>query len=342
MGVFLGDAANKKAINIERIAGALPRHLLAHIVMGEKHFFMAHPTKTGTGWLAYIAKGLHLMNCFISLEYSHPRLALVQRGLEQRSCVLDLLLLAGAVWNTELAGASAFSHYVLCAEGIRLTSAALATALQQDLDRGADSSKSKNDSSSSSTHSKANTTTNGGIPYLYEWYDALIVHPKLNTFISLPIDTINLLQSVTFKALQSSPDHIPKLCRSFHTQLEAFYLMCCSEEFIGQLLLHPIFLEGELLRILQQSLDIRKHPWTSSSNNQALSASGTLPNANPANAFQQNEPLSSVLHQILRVLYLLDLITYVLNNTKYHVCINVVTPLTFKDMYYLKKRALAF
>lgn len=331
MGVFLGDNANKKAINIERIAGALPRHLLAHIVMGEKHFLLSHPTKTGTGWLAYIAKGLHLLNCFISLEYLHPRLALIQRGLEQRSCVLDLLLLAGSVWNTELAGAVAFSHYVLCAEGIRLTSAALATALQQDLDRGAESNKS-----TTSISLNGNNNSNGGIPYLYEWYDALIIHPKLNTFISLPIDTINLLQNVTFKALQSSPDHVPKLCRSFHTQLESFYLMCCSEEFIGQLLLHPIFLEGELLRLLQQSLDIRKSPWTSSSTNQSsLSASGSLP-ANAANAFQQSEPLASVVHQILRVLYLFICNYNLISGYIY------ISLLSSEDMYYLKKRALAF
>lgn len=254
-----------------------------------------------------------------------------------RSCVLDLLLLAGAVWNTELAGASTFPHYVLCAEGIRLTSAALGTALQHDLDRGVESNKATNPSkppehspiptaasppplNSPSTSPHNNHTTNGTSPtkhtssdpsippYSYEWYDALIIHPKLTTFTSLPIDTINLLQKVTFRALSSSPDHVPKLCRSFHTQLEAFYLMCCSEEFVGQLLLHPVFMEGELLDILQQVLHLWKSPWNKDGK-QALTSSGGANTSGSGggvvgHAFQQNDPIVSVVSQILRVLYL--------------------------------------
>jgi hypothetical protein len=347
LGVFLGDNNNKQAINIEKVASTLPRHLLAHIVTGERNFILTHPGMPANSWLAYTAKGLHLINCFISLEFQYPRLAAVQRGLEHRSCILDLLLLAGAVWNTELAGATTFPQYVLCAEGIRLTSAALGTALQHDLDRGAESNKSSkpNDpprdtptsvspiphapplaptletpstTTTTSHNNNGNNATNGTpqsnitkhndlptLPYSYEWYDALIIHPKIHTFTSLPIDTINLLQKVAFRALQSSPDHVPKLCRSFHTQLEAFYLMCCSEEFVGQLLLHPVFVEGELLSILQQALHLWKSPWTSPSK-QALTASGGIAGASAANAFQQHEPIASVVNQILRVLYLIS------------------------------------
>eukprot|EP00026_Physarum_polycephalum_P004767 Phypoly_transcript_04791.p1 GENE.Phypoly_transcript_04791~~Phypoly_transcript_04791.p1 ORF type:complete len:620 (+),score=115.73 Phypoly_transcript_04791:183-2042(+) len=333
LGVFLGDSNNKQAINIEKVASSLPRHLLAHIVMGDRNFTLTHPGMAANGWLAYTAKGLHLINCFVSLEWSYPRLAAVQRGLEHRSCILDLLLLAGAVWNTELAGATTFPHYVLCAEGIRLTSAALSAALQHDLDRGAESNKPKpTDSSSSSSTttpspssppvhsdtpsnngnhsasngnpSSSNLPDSSALPYSYEWYDALIIHPKIYTFTSLPVDTISLLQQVTSKALLASPDHVPKLCRSFHTQLEAFYLMCCSEEFVGQLLLHPVFVKGELLAILQQALHLWNRPWTAASK-QALTASGGIAVASAANAFHPNEPIASVVTQILRVLYVL-------------------------------------
>ena len=75
---------------------------------------------------------------------------------------------------------------------------------------------------------------------------------------------------------------------------------------MGQLLLHPVFVEGELLAILQQALHLWKSPWTSSSK-QALTAGRGAPDAgagaSAANAFQQNEPIASVVNQILRVLY---------------------------------------
>ena len=75
---------------------------------------------------------------------------------------------------------------------------------------------------------------------------------------------------------------------------------------MGQLLLHPVFVEGELLAILQQALHLWKSPWTSSSK-QALTAGRGTPDAgagaSAANAFQQNEPIASVVNQILRVLY---------------------------------------
>lgn len=345
-GGLLGVVCNKQFINIEKIASALPRHLLAHIVMGHRgfpHHTSRSPTSnaapsassgaTTTAWLAYTAKGLHLINCLVGLEYLHPRLSALLRGLEHRSLVLDLLLLAGAVWNTELAGATTFQHYVLCAEGIRLTSAALGTALQMDLDRGATDNNNTNgvrtasitrpnsDNNNNYNNNVSNDATNNNnglqpnnkningappnAPYLYEWYDALIIHPKLNTFISLPIDAINLLQTVTYRSLQSSPDHAVKLCRSFHTQLEAFYLMCCSEEFVGQMLVHPIFLSGELLDILQQSLNLGKCTWTGGKPNAALTASGDIQAGASPHTFQQGDPISSVVHQVLRVLYVL-------------------------------------
>ncbi len=363
---MLGDSNNRQVVNMEKFASSLPRHLLAHIVLGERQFNHSHSTAASNGWLAYIAKGLHLMNCLITLEYHYPRLAAIQRGLEQRACVLDLLMLAGAVWNTELAGASTFSHYVLCAEGIRLTSAALSTALQFDIDNNSNNSNnntnnanntnntnntnnSNNSNNSNSNNNKntpnatpnsginpphtngtelngffnnnkasihnngaTTTTTSGG--YQFEWYDALVVHPKLSLFIALPVDALDLLQQVTKRAIESSPDHVTKLCRSFHTLLEAFYLMCCSEELVAQMMQHNSFLGGNLLRVLEQSLSLSNLGWRGSKSTNA----GNTPQT--PFVFQPNEPISSVINQILRVLYLSYLTTYQLYFDANQIC----------------------
>lgn len=218
LGVLLGSQseAEKRFINVERFSRLLPIQLMAYIVKGDR------AADNSISWVAYIAKGLHMVHNITALTPQFTQLATLYNDAQYRLSVVDLLLLSGAVWMSEFASSSpkeSNQHYILvCAEGLRIWASVFNTALQTELERGDQ----------------------------FVWYDTLLTHHKVVEVISIPLDALQVFKNLYGSGFNDSSG---KVIRSAVAVLNVFYYMCFSEEVVSHLISFPTFSNGEIFEL---------------------------------------------------------------------------------------------